>query len=126
MPTLVFSNANRALSWPALGLKWPARSGPWGEGELPAGRYLIGRREIVPYSSGMPEGFRNGSGQGYFVPIYPTFPTHRGRDGRLGIHPDGNKPGTRGCIGIQREYAKDFYEHIVKTPINANLTLEVR
>ena len=64
---------------------------------------------------------------GFFLPIYPKFNTNRGKvGGRLGIHPDGNKPGTLGCIGITEENTKSFYDAIRLVPINVKLTLQVK
>lgn len=102
---------------------WPAVSGPHGHGPLPAGRYRVERRQIVPMSPAIDEAFRDpNTGMGFFVPITPLFLTNRAG---LGIHPDGNVAGTRGCIGLT-DRSVDFYNRIERTPVNANLTLRVR
>lgn len=63
---------------------------------------------------------------GFFVPIYPRFQTNRGKTGgRLGIHPDGNKSGTLGCIGITDANAQSFHNAMKQTAPSALLTLQV-
>ena len=109
------------LTWGAD--TWPAVSGPHGHGPLVAGLYRVERRQIVPMSAAIAPGFRDPStGMGFFVPITAMFRTNRGG---LGIHPDGNIPGTRGCIGLTTRTA-DFYNRIIRTPVAASLILRVR
>ncbi len=124
MPTLTYDHSSKSLSWPGNG-KWDALSGPYGKGRLPNGTYKISRREVTAYSSSVPKGFRGPTGKGFFIPIYAQFSTARGASGgRLGIHPDGNKPGTLGCIGLRSD-AKRFYDLIAATATSADLKLEV-
>lgn len=124
MADLKFNRSAGILTWGDKG-RWEAVSGPWKPGELPTGIYTLGRREVTPYSSEIASSFRDETGKGFFIPIYPTFPTTRGQTGgRLGIHPDGGTYGTRGCIGI-RSGAASFYRVLAATGTGANLTLEV-
>ena len=101
------------------------RAGLYGRGALPAGLYTISRREITKYTNSISSPFRDKTGKGFFVPIYPKFSTTRGKNGRLGIHPDGNKPGTDGCIGLKEHNAKSFYDAIASTSPAAIITLQV-
>lgn len=124
MADLKFSRSAEILTWGDKG-RWDAVSGPFIPGKLPTGIYKLGRREVTPYSSEIAASFRDETGKGFFIPIYPTFSTDRGKTGgRLGIHPDGGTPGTRGCIGI-RSGAAHFYRVLAATGTDASLTLEV-
>ena len=124
MANLTYKRSSGVLSWPGKG-RWDAVSGPQGEGKLPKGEYKVSRREITPYSSNIGNSYKDKSGKGFFIPIYPQFETTRGKSGgRLGIHPDGGVYGTLGCIGI-RSNAKSFYDVIAASASDSNLTLEV-
>ena len=82
------------------GGSWTARSGSSNFKSAPSGIYEIGRlidlffcKDTVPYC--------DKSKHCWFCPIEPVFDTVRSG---LGIHPDGNLPGTQGCIGVSRQY----------------------
>jgi len=127
MADLTFTKSTSLLAWPAAGGQWSARSGPFGLGVLPSGVYAVGRNEVTDYTTSIGAAFQDGTGNGFFVPIYPGFSTTRGSiGGRLGIHPDGNVPGTAGCIGITEHDASSFHDAISNTPANVSLTIEVR
>lgn len=127
MPDLIFNKSTGQLSWPAIGKYWGARSGPYGLGALPSGKYTVGRREITDYTSSIGVAFKDQTGKGFFVPIYPNFSTTRGSSGgRLGIHPDGNVPGTQGCIGLTDHDTYSFYDAVRNTSASVNLMLEVK
>jgi len=76
---------------------WPAKSGPYGNGELPPGLYSF-PSPPVPVAEGWENrpSYCDASGNCWWQPITPEFPTDRSG---LGIHPDGNGSGTKGCIG---------------------------
>jgi hypothetical protein len=121
MATMIFNKSTDTLTWPSFGT-WSAVSGPWHKGALENGMYTVERRHITPLSSKMENGFIDKkTGKGYFVPI--TAHVNRGREG-LGIHPDGNVPGTEGCIGIKND-ALGFYKAIASTAPSATITLLV-
>lgn len=127
MTDLVFDRKKNILKWLAKGKEWGARSGPWGAGVLPAGVYDISRREITQYTTLAGKAFKDSTGKGFFLPIYPPiFKTSRGSNGRLGIHPDGNKPGTEGCIGLTDTNTKSFYDAIANSPVAIKLSLLVK
>jgi RHS repeat-associated protein len=68
-----------------------AVSGPWGNGRLPNGTYNASNlRHRNNAAMSCP------NGDGWSIDLDPTFPTNRTD---LRIHPDGNVPGTEGCIG---------------------------
>jgi hypothetical protein len=118
---------------------YQARSGPWGQGALPAGPYTVDWSDIVegsPLSSDddFGSGFQftvattlktstkivdaDGTAAkrtltGFFVPIQADFDSSRGD---LGIHPDGNVYGTQGCIGLVDNDAARFWRKVLDTP----------
>lgn len=82
------------------GIKAAAVSGPFGKGAAPRGSYRIGPAMAIDPKVESNKGFMDPKGNAWFAPILPDFETDRTG---LGIHPDGNVPGTLGCIGIQLE-----------------------
>lgn len=88
---------------------WTAVSGPHGNGALPPGMYTIETDRRTALTRELSAGFRDRqTGLGYFVPLTPDEVI--GRTG-LGIHPDGNVPGTLGCIGITAD-SESFYRRV--------------
>lgn len=89
------------LKLPKYGCGWTAVSGPHGNGPLPTGWYectnLRRRTESAMVRDGV----------GFSVDLNPMFPTTRTL---LRIHPDGNVPGTLGCIGITDPDVAGCYE----------------
>lgn len=127
MADLIFDRNKQTLSWPSKKQSWSAVSGPFGAGALPPGLYKVARREVTSYTSKVDAPYRDKTGKGFFVPIYPKFNTNRGKSGgRLGIHPDGNVPGTLGCIGISAQKAKTFHDAIASTAPSVKLILLVK
>ena len=49
----------------------------------------------------------------WFIPLEPQFPIARAG---LGLHPDGNVPGTQGCVGITGADANRFCQRWNATP----------
>jgi len=126
MADLIFDKNKKKLMWPMKGMTWNAKSGGFPPGPLPSGLYKIARRELTAYTNKIKPSFQDKTGWGFFVPIYPKFETNRGKkNGRLGIHPDGGKPGTLGCIGIINANTKSFYDAISLTSPSTKLTLKV-
>jgi hypothetical protein len=118
MATITFSKSTNVLSWPGFG-SWSAVSGGWGD-PLPSGTYTVERRKVTGYTKSIGVGFQDKTGKGYFVPLTPHFSSTRTG---IGIHPDGNLPGTKGCIGI-RSNADTFYRAIASTAPSASITLQ--
>lgn len=89
-----------------------ANMGGFGAGAPPNGKYLVNnyrnRRPKKNYSAGM-----NAHGVGFSYDLLPQFSTKRSL---LRIHPDGNNPGTLGCIGLagNKESLLDFEEKMNK------------
>lgn len=88
---------------------------------LPDGIYTVERRNVTQYTGTIGKGFKDKTGKGFFIPLTPHFSTTRTG---IGIHPDGNLPGTKGCIGIKNN-AKTFYNAISSTAPSAKITLQV-
>ena len=116
---MTFFKSLGVLDWPNFG-HWAAVSGGWGD-PIPAGIYTVERRNVTEYTNSIGKGFKDETGKGYFVPLTPHFSTVRTG---LGIHPDGNLPGTKGCIGIKSN-ASTFYSAIASTSPSATITLQV-
>ena len=76
-------------------IDFPVISGGYGKGSLPVGVYEASNLRTFPdtkeYDPYKKEGIP------WFITITPKFKTDRTL---LGIHPDGNVPGTLGCVGI--------------------------
>ena len=87
------------------GGSWAARSGSSNFKSAPKGIYEIGRLIDLAFCK-QNIAYCDESKQCWFCPVEPAFDTHRNG---LGIHPDGNLPGTQGCIGISIKY-KDTEE----------------
>lgn len=103
-----------------MGLECQAVSGPYGKGELPNGIYQVPRSGLMNKSG--KKGFCDLSGNCWFQYIDPQFPTDRTE---LGIHPDGNVPGTRGCIGLLEPDTINWYKAFKSLPIRHVELLEV-
>jgi hypothetical protein len=125
MADLYFDRALGLLTWPAKGLSWNAVSGINNRKYLPSGLYKLNRRGISEYTANIGIPFQDKTGKGFFLPLVPLFATDRGKiNGRLGIHPDGNVPGTEGCIGLTDPNTKNFYDAIGTTAPSARITLK--
>lgn len=89
------------LKMPFYGLAWSAVSGPFGNGPLPMGWYLCSNLRERSKTAMVRDGV------GFSVDLDPLFPTTRTL---LRIHPDGNVPGTLGCIGITDPDVRGCYD----------------
>lgn len=103
-------------------MAWPAVSGPHRKGFLPDGTYAIDWKHCTDDKSlGAP--YRIGD-VAFWVPLVNSPQADdAGRRG-FGIHPDGNVPGTAGCVGIQPAAGEDsvahcrsFWEKVKATPL---------
>ena len=111
----VFVKFTKAMAWrfdnnrliAPDGLSWPARSGPYGCGKLPAGKYIIKRPVVIKSEAAKFNSYRDKTGFAWWCRLTPCFKTERTG---LGIHPDGNVPGTRGCIGITLDDTRPVFE----------------
>jgi len=98
-PDVVYEDG--LLKLPRYGLAWTAVSGPYGNGPLPTGWYECRNLRRRTKSAMVRDGV------GFSVDLNPLFPTKRTD---LRIHPDGNVPGTLGCIGINDADVRGCYE----------------
>lgn len=89
---------------------WKATSGPHGKGAAPRGAYQVGRPTAIDPSN---VAFRDPQGLAWFAELTPSFKTDRTS---LGIHPDGNVPGTQGCIGIVEKDTKPLFDFLSECP----------
>ncbi|MEM6405536.1 MAG: L,D-transpeptidase [Pseudomonadota bacterium] len=116
MSTLTYSLTAGRLTWGAT--HYSAVSGPHGNGPLPIGSYTVQTRRVADGSLGA--GFTDSvSGNSWFIPLTPQFNTTRSG---FGIHPDGNVPGTRGCIGLTGTDAQNFWLLWNRTPLASRPT----
>ncbi len=84
------------LTWLEKGLRSGAVSGPYGKRELPHYLYHAPRSGLVDKLSSN-SAYCDSLNKCWFQYLDPQFSSDRTD---LGIHPDGNKSGTLGCIGI--------------------------
>ena len=102
-----------------------AMSGPHGEGTLPVGTYDVKKRDVVT-NPDMDKGYCIKDSQGkicFFIPLKPQFQTHRTG---FGIHPDGNVPGSEGCVALDESETRSFWAKWNRTPMSQRPdTLEV-
>lgn len=97
MQVFLFLKDQNKLLWLDEQKEWRAVSGPFGKGSAPPGQYLIKKLVDIP---DVPENAAYKGPEGcWFAPLEPAFKTDRTG---LGIHPDGNVPGTLGCIGVNK------------------------
>ena len=123
MDTLVFELIkDKADTKTAHGfLKWGtssynAISGGHGNGYLPEGVYTVKTKNVV-VGKGLKLGFQDSrSKKRWFIPIVPDFDTGRNK---LGIHPDGGKGGTLGCIGLRGADTERFWKRWNGTPLGS-------
>jgi len=94
------------------GLFWPAVSGPFGRGRLPCGEYRIAEPVEITSKALKYEPYRDKTGFAWWCRLTPLFETERSG---FGIHPDGNIPGTLGCIGITLDDTREVFEKIFKS-----------
>ena len=102
MIPLVFSISNQSLLM--NGNAYKAVSGPYKNGHLPMGEYDVSPLVDVenhPVNIGFC--FEDTC---FWIKLTPKFETTRTG---LGIHPDGNIPGTLGCIGLVEYDSQMFY-----------------
>jgi len=88
------------------GKSFAARSGPYGKGALPSGRYTLGKPTRLEDDE-RNEPYTDPNGNAWWVPLKPQFQTERKG---FGFHPDGNGPGSRGCVVIARNDTLSAYE----------------
>lgn len=109
---LLFRASQNELIWDDV--RYEAISGPHGKGQLPDGVYEILVRNSFE-SSELKDSYRDPlTGLAFFIPVVPMFDTVRHG---FGIHPDGNVPGTLGCVGLQESASARFWRRWKQTHI---------
>lgn len=104
---------------------WPAVSGPWGKGYLPAGEYEAYGFWDTDGAAYSYVDKATGEITGFYVRLEPKFKTDRDQ---LLIHFDGNVEGSLGCIAIKcdnRLKALDIYFDLKKIMQAGKLPLTV-
>lgn len=108
------------IKWPEYGLSSGAVSGPYGKKELPEGLYHAKRNGLLDRDG--TDAFCDSLMNCWFQLLSPQFSTERDQ---LGIHPEGNKIGTQGCIGLIEADTKSWYEAFKSIPNGSYTTVEV-
>jgi len=95
-----------------------AVGGPFGNGAPPNGNYTVNGGRLRTE-----EGYRR-DGFGFSFNVEPTFQTGRSL---LRIHPDGNLPGTLGCVGLKCSaiQGKIFYNQVNAVTTNGSINLNI-
>ncbi len=112
MADLVFSKKSGILK--GLGGRWKGRSGIRGkfaplksrEYTVPPRSLMVGTERVtgVDYNSKYGRApYKDRRGFGWFLWL---------GTGNLGIHPDGNVPGTKGCIGVINSDTRPLFEKL--------------
>ena len=83
---------------------YPARSGPYGKGRLPDGKYTGSRLQRTREHGMVCPGH-----VGWKLVLSPQFKTSRNH---LDIHPDQPPSGTQGCIGVNCDAEADLYDRL--------------
>ena len=96
--------------------KFSAISGPYGKGEIPEGNYDV--EDLIRIKDDESNNAYKKDGFPWWSPIEPNFKTIRNG---LGIHPDGNKKGTLGCIGINKDDMLLYY--VIHSGLKVCLTM---
>lgn len=105
------TNTIKPESGDQVPLKWECISGTYGLGALPQGDYTIDKCYKLKEVEGKTEPYQ-GVSYPWVATLTPQFDTDR--TGLL-IHPDGNKIGTLGCIGIcKNEDDTEVYDAITQ------------
>ncbi|WPU91869.1 hypothetical protein SNE25_21365 [Mucilaginibacter sabulilitoris] len=112
--------AEGVLSWPEKNLSSPAVSGPYGAGFIESGAYRA-RRNVLLDKDGIPA-YCDPNSKCWFQLLDPQFQTARTD---IGIHPDGNVPGTEGCIGITVNDTKPWYDALYSVASGSYTTVDV-
>ncbi len=117
MSELTFNRKTGVFTWGAT--QYKATSGPHGKGALPLGQYSIRTRHVVANKNISSSYEDAATGNRWFIPLEPSFSTTRSG---FGIHPDGNVPGTLGCIGFASTDANSFWKRWTATPLASRPT----
>jgi len=124
MADLTFNKKAGALS--GFHKTWKARSGIQGKYEpltsksykVPKGALMTGTQRVEGvgfHKKYARSSYKDKKGFGWFLWL---------GTGNLGIHPDGNVPGTKGCIGVVADDTRDLFDKL-KLKNSTGLTVEV-
>lgn len=120
MTLLAYVSSEERLYWrfdPSGSYRFSdAVSGPWGKGKAPPGVYII-HRALAITPGGKNAAFTDPKGLAWFARLIPLFETERSG---FGIHPDGNVPGTLGCVGVRGDTG-DLFDYLSEPLADARL-----
>lgn len=108
------------LTWADKKLSSGAVSGPYGRQELPMGLYHAKRASLLNKPG--EQGYCDSLHRCWLQALEPQFSTQRNN---LAIHPDGNKLGTLGCIGLLDADTKPWYDAFFALANGTVTTVEV-
>ncbi len=127
MANFVYDKTKKTLV--GHGQTWRVRSGiPGSYSPISNGLYTAPKGSLmagtpghgVPYDSKyaqLPYSFRDKKGFSWFLWL---------GSGNLGVHPDGNVPGTRGCVGIVDDDTTPLFNKLKQLNIGAAITILVK
>ncbi|MFT3796112.1 hypothetical protein [Flavobacterium sp.] len=98
--------AEGILSWPEKGLSDVAVSGPYGNGYIELGVYHA-KRNFLLDKQPSEDAYCDTNNKCWFQRLDAQFASTRTE---IGIHPDGNVPGTKGCVGLNIPNTKAWYD----------------
>lgn len=107
------------LKW--IDVEYKCITGGYGLGPIPDGLFEVRVRHAVEgKKNNMKSGYVNPlNNRGWFLPLNPKFSTSRTG---FGIHPDGNLPGTKGCIGLLGGDTQKFWDRWIGTALSMRPT----
>lgn len=102
---------------------YQAVGGPYGNGAPENGLYRANDLQDRGPGSARPNVGMTRDGIGFSMDLNPTFPTGRTLER---IHPDGNTPGTKGCIGLQVDAGRlSQFTHTMSSYLRTHRNIKV-
>jgi hypothetical protein len=127
MADFVYDKSKNTLE--GHGQTWTVRSGiPGSYSRIPNGLYTAPKGALMTGNPGYgvpndpkygqsPYSYRDKKGFSWFLWL---------GSGNLGIHPDGNVPGTKGCIGIVEDDSKPLFDKLKQLTTGTAITILVK
>ena len=116
------AKAEGTLTWAEKSLTANAVSGPFGNGFIESGLYHAKRNVLLDKPGEPPYCDSSNPAHCWFQLLTAQFSTIRTD---IGIHPDGNVPGTEGCIGITIPNTKPWYDALKSVAAGKYTEVEV-
>lgn len=106
---------------PEKGWRWGVKSGPHGKGPAPPGIYKVDKPVTIE-ASDENKPFTDTKGFAWWAALTPAFETERSG---FGIHPDGNVPGSKGCIALCDSDTKPAFDALTEAHLEPGTFLIV-